>query len=118
MLVNQKKNKGKETTSNLTDKNTNLSQIQEGDTNVDEDTRIRNRHQNQHNSVIGNEVELKLINAKIEQLALEEKVIKINDKEEQEGKKDTIQVKVPIEEALVKLPKGRGREMEEFLVKH
>jgi hypothetical protein len=25
---------------------------------------------------------------------------------------------VPIEEALVKLPKGRGREMEEFLVKH
>jgi hypothetical protein len=44
MLVNQKKNKGKETTSNLADKNTDLSQIQEGDTNVDEDTRIRNQH--------------------------------------------------------------------------
>jgi hypothetical protein len=42
MLVNQKKNKGKETTSNLADKNTNLSQIQERDTNVDEDTIIRN----------------------------------------------------------------------------
>ncbi len=51
-------------------------------------------------------------------MALEEKIIKINDKEEQEGKKDTIQVEVPIEEALVKSPKGRGREMEEFLVKH
>jgi hypothetical protein len=68
--------------------------------------------------VIGNEVKLKPINAKIEQVALEEKVIKINDKEEQEGKKDTILVEVPIEEALVKSLKGRGREMEEFLVKH
>jgi hypothetical protein len=25
---------------------------------------------------------------------------------------------MPIEEALVKLPKGRGKEMEEFLIKH
>jgi hypothetical protein len=44
ILVNQKKNKEKETTSNLVDKNTNLSQIQEGDTNVDEDTKIRIQH--------------------------------------------------------------------------
>ncbi len=65
--------------------------------------------------VIGNEVELKPTNAKIEQVALEENIIKINDKE---GRKDTIQVEVPMEEALVKLLKGRGREMEEFLVKH
>jgi hypothetical protein len=40
MLVNQKKNKRKETTSNLADKNTNLSQIQEEDTNVDEDIEL------------------------------------------------------------------------------
>jgi hypothetical protein len=51
-------------------------------------------------------------------VALEEKIIKINDKEEQEGRKDKIQVEVPMEEALVKLPKGKGRDMEEFLVKH
>jgi hypothetical protein len=39
-------------------------------------------------------------------VGLEEKIIKINDKE---GRKDTIKVEVPIEEALVKSPKGRGR---------
>ncbi len=51
-------------------------------------------------------------------MVFEEKIIKINDKEEQEGRKDKIQVEMPIEEALVKLPKGRGKEMEEFLIKH
>lgn len=52
--------------------------------------------------VIGNEVELKPTNAKIEQVALEKKIIKINDKDKQEGRKDIIQVEMPIEEALVK----------------
>jgi len=51
-------------------------------------------------------------------VVFEEKIIKINDKEEQEARKDKIQVEMPIEEALVKLPKGRGKEMEEFLIKH